>query len=354
MRMEQFRKYLSQAGVLDAYTSLPSHVQDRIHGRLRPPYDIRLAQFLHKDQMAKAIHKHIQKVGKTHMVDTPTGPISHNDIFQLMTFMGVSFTDQTWQRVHHTQWDNIEPLKKVVSGISSAFFKPDVDPVDISHEFIHKMYDVINRASDPRAIYYQFDNMGERLILTGTPVQSKHIYFKGHSHTCYQVNRAGDVNEAIQHNNKPVWIEEHAIRRVLERLHECNWVFNDVAYCVHDWTPITYRDQMFLPHKSDRRMLTGYFPVIDTPDGYVLTTFLFVTMDGTPEGDKLSKRLKVDRTDKEYLNLDNYDAAALAKDPTLAKIMCDAGLGDLVTLGGMMSECHHVDPTYVKKYLRIA
>ena len=71
-------------------------------------------------------------------------------------------------------------------------------------------------------------------------------------------------------------------------------------------------------------------------DGVILIeTALFLTMNGTPEGDLLWARLGLRREDKEYLRLDDpatFVASDVRFDPELVKILTECGCGHLFNL----------------------
>lgn len=68
----------------------------------------------------------------------------------------------------------------------------------------------------------------------------------------------------------------------------------------------------------------------------VVRTFLFLTMDGTPEGDALQRTLRLARDDKGYLGLDDFRmflSTDLTLDDRLAEILAGRGCGGLFELG---------------------
>ena len=79
----------------------------------------------------------------------------------------------------------------------------------------------------------------------------------------------------------------------------------------------------------------GYFVALRLEDRILLKTFLFLTMQGTPESDLLYHKLHLTRRDIEYLNLDELAAfrdPEVRHDPTLVKLLNDCGCGHLLTL----------------------
>ena len=64
----------------------------------------------------------------------------------------------------------------------------------------------------------------------------------------------------------------------------------------------------------------------------LIQTFLFITMDGTPEGAEFWRRLRLSGADRAYLGLDDlrtYAESDLKSDPELVRILSDCGCGHL-------------------------
>jgi hypothetical protein len=89
----------------------------------------------------------------------------------------------------------------------------------------------------------------------------------------------------------------------------------------------------------------GYFAVSLAHSKLVIRTFLFRTMDGTPEGKLLRQNLRLARSDKEYLGLDQLETFALSdiqNDPKLVALLEQCGCGHLLRI---------VRPGAVQEYL---
>jgi len=77
----------------------------------------------------------------------------------------------------------------------------------------------------------------------------------------------------------------------------------------------------------------GYFVCDLIDDKVVLRTFLFLTMQGTPESNRLRQKLGMLRRDVEETGLDRVETVVdsdLADDPALAGVMSECGLGHLL------------------------
>ncbi len=93
-------------------------------------------------------------------------------------------------------------------------------------------------------------------------------------------------------------------------------------------------------------------------DKVVVRTFLFLTMDGTPEGARLRSQLRLRRDDKEYLELDTFYAfvhSDLKQDPDLVRVLSECGCGQLfeVPMGASVDEEMKGYAAEVRKFLRM-
>ena len=105
----------------------------------------------------------------------------------------------------------------------------------------------------------------------------------------------------------PVYVQEHALQRLRERVtieQENGWVDDFVWQSLKSPVFAKGRDGSILAEYRFSEYKLGYFVVEFVDDLAIITTFLFLTMNGTPEGDKLYDLLRVTRSDKTYLGLD--------------------------------------------------
>jgi hypothetical protein len=165
----------------------------------------------------------------------------------------------------------------------------------------------------------------------------------------------------MQLHGKLVWVDSHVIRRMKNRLRS-PYTQCLLADAVNDSAnmPASELNSPGLPiYGSDCKV--GYVPLTETPIGYVMRTFRFITMQGCPEGDRLSKLLGLEREDIAALRLDSIDAVGLTRDSKLSDIMIQAGLQDLVVLADVFAndkdileanrELFDKDLTFARQYL---
>lgn len=86
----------------------------------------------------------------------------------------------------------------------------------------------------------------------------------------------------------------------------------------------------------------GHLVARRVPHGALVTTFLFLTMQGTPESHRLRAALRLRRPDVEYTGLDDLHSfinSDLADDPELAEVFRTCGCGDLLRLCSDEAPC---------------
>jgi hypothetical protein len=127
------------------------------------------------------------------------------------------------------------------------------------------------------------------------------------------------------------------------------------------------RDGAFLVEYYFGKYKIGYLLARKQDDLILVETFLFLTMDGTPEGDELLKQLRLKRADKEYQGLDDlrtFVSTDLAVDTELVEIFTKCGCGHLFELGKALRDeqipeefaSRFLAPGYaagIRKYLRM-
>jgi hypothetical protein len=163
------------------------------------------------------------------------------------------------------------------------------------------------------------------------------------------------INES---GNYPLYVQSHAIRNLHERV-----PIGDGGL-VHDamWQSL-YSPKVAQNHKGEYLIeyrcfdyKLGYFVAEVVEQSILVTTFLFLTMQGTPEAISLFDRLQLKRPDIEQLGLDslgNYLFTDLQKDSELVSIFDTCGCGHLLKMARPETQ-HDWESGYardVRKYL---
>jgi hypothetical protein len=143
------------------------------------------------------------------------------------------------------------------------------------------------------------------------------------------------------HRKLPVYVQQHALRRLHERVNLVT-----AAPYLEAWL----EDSLSKPRIVERQGSRGQHLIVEYRIGkhrfgylactvlrrmIVVRTFKFLTMRSTPEGRRLEKRLKITRADVDHLGLhrlDTFTQTDLTQDHSLRYLLKKAGCGHLLTL----------------------
>ena len=163
-----------------------------------------------------------------------------------------------------------------------------------------------------------------------------------------------------------VYLQKHALERLQERI-DC-FPFNIVYLQMCE----SFDKPEVLPAGHMRALVSfyffgmklGYF-VVEARDGLaVVRTFLFLTNDSTPEGQKLQQKIGLQRHDKQYTGLDKLSTFLLTdlpKDEDLCRLLREAGCHSLLSCDEHLLEIAKPNqgsrlPTarHIREYLMLA
>ena len=143
----------------------------------------------------------------------------------------------------------------------------------------------------------------------------------------------------VEVKRMPVFIQQHALDRLRERTSPTNDEMGDLFLTVcetfYEEPEVIAKDGSFLIPCTYNKEKVGYFWCIIADGAVLIMTFLFLTMDGTPEGKQLWKKLRLGRCDKEYLGLDSlklFLTSDLRSDPEFMALLRECKCDHLLTL----------------------
>lgn len=157
-----------------------------------------------------------------------------------------------------------------------------------------------------------------------------------------------------------VYIQQHALDRLKERL-------DIIPGIVHFITFLIFSEKN-IPHHKMKDYSLVEFRLSDLKAGYLLVrlvdakllvqSFLFLTNNDTPEGEKLKSLVALEKEDKIYLQIDTlpaFNAYHFEKNERLSKLFTAAGCASLLKLGHVKEfsvlEMKDKDPESIIKYL---
>lgn len=143
-----------------------------------------------------------------------------------------------------------------------------------------------------------------------------------------------DVGVIDNHKKLPIYIQEHAIARLAERLDSCNNNFIYDHVCRSLMQPVVRgksKDCYLIEYRYFDIKL-GYLIVSKQDNKALIRSFKFITMMGTPEFKALKNKLGGSQEDFAYLGLDKIQtllSSDIKKDSKVLDIFKDCGLGHL-------------------------
>jgi hypothetical protein len=145
---------------------------------------------------------------------------------------------------------------------------------------------------------------------------------------------AATVKKKNDQRSYPVYVTQHTLDRLRERITLTGPEVEDFM-----WQSLTKpilrdadRTDEFLCEYRLGGHLLGYFPIRREADRIICKTFLFLTMQGTPESRLLNQRLRLVRKDIEEKDLNAlglFLTTDIQDDPVLRKIFNECGCGHL-------------------------
>ena len=183
--------------------------------------------------------------------------------------------------------------------------------------------------SEPRVIRVEIDGHRRRAFQVGVPKQLNGIEWM----------KCDGAPFGHGGHPLPVFLQSHALRRLRERL--AGTFDTEVALqmgltcSLLEPTVVERSGEDYLISFHFYGIRVGYLVARVVDEKLLITTFLFLTMQGTPEHRQMKERLRLSRPDIEYQDLDKL-ATFLTKDvladDELVKVLEEAGCGSLLDL----------------------
>jgi hypothetical protein len=184
--------------------------------------------------------------------------------------------------------------------------------------------------NEPRPVRAEIDGLQRPAYQCGLPLWTDGIVW---------IEADGELFGLDAGRKHPVCIQSHALRKLKERFPADGTVEEVVQYgmlesltdlCVVERQGDSY---WIAYHVGGRRL--GYLVARVAQGKIVITTFLFLTMEGTPEFRKLREKLGLCRRDIQHEGLDRLEtflSPAILQDQDLVRLLEECGCGSLLAL----------------------
>ncbi|WP_372648006.1 hypothetical protein [Draconibacterium sp.] len=178
--------------------------------------------------------------------------------------------------------------------------------------------EIWKKDNNPRTIYHLFLNTKQQFV----PFEVKAEYF--------------GINSMMHNLSIKIFIQKHAIARIKERLgiHFFHISYSLVVMAMYNKPIEIETGKSYLFPVTYGKVKVGYLKAELTGNKLVILTFLFLTNNGTPEGQKLNN-IGLEKEDKKYLGIDKLDIfinSDIKNDERLTQFFKSADCGDLFKL----------------------
>lgn len=148
----------------------------------------------------------------------------------------------------------------------------------------------------------------------------------------------------------PVYIQDHAIRRIFERIDciQSNAIISSIYGSVRDCIVTSDRGKYIFEFKI-LDVKVGYLSAVLIEGNIVIRTFLFLTFNGTPEGKRLEDFIGLKALDTKYLKMDklsSFMTGKLRENEELRSIFEKADCLHLVELYDKLDQFSAVHPDH--------
>lgn len=220
---------------------------------------------------------------------------------------------------------------------------------DLTRQVIRFIPERVEKPQSASGNFVYYNNY----LLEEKDVETETLEIDGHKRTIYRVcatNTEGFIPLTItpeklgmkgllQNFPLKVFIQMHALERIETRLGKLFRLFHYHyiirAFLAAEPIPADEKNSFLIPLTNGKIRL-GYLKADVKGDKLVIRTFLFLTNNGTPEGKKLNHLIGLQKADKKYLGIDKLSTFILSdirKDEKLKALFCEAGCGELFSLG---------------------
>lgn len=218
---------------------------------------------------------------------------------------------------------------------------------DITHQTIRFVYEETDKATSMFCTKAYYNNF----IVEQKKAETEVLEINGHKRTIYRICMnmkqelipltiaAGQlgIEGVMQKFRLKVFIQQHALNRIEERLGK-RFLFLSyflvLIATLGEAIPLAGNNTYLFPLTNGFTKL-GYLKGDLIGDKVVIRTFLFLTNNGTPEGEKLQKLFGLEKADKKYLGIDKLSTFVLSdikENEQLKTLFCEAGCGGLFEL----------------------
>jgi hypothetical protein len=272
------------------------------------------SQFSGSDRVVKDMASLLKKVKVCK--DKLSPPISLNTYFTSFKFIARCKIDEDVKD---------EDMRGVIEKASSIF---TADWEKTIRELTNAIFFILFTNGDFRKRLFAFKyedrprspGCSFRIVIQKFDPEVREFELDGVIRKTYRVGRSGkgSVVYWCRYNfmgrEYPIYIQNHAIEALEKRIDtsKTSELLYDLALNLEKPKLKFYKGKYLLDFYMNNRVKVGYFVCSFVSGCIILRTFLFITYESTPEGDRITKKLELDRESKIYMGLEKYSTYELA------------------------------------------
>jgi hypothetical protein len=388
-RIARFAGVLEEMGIAEEFAAMPRRFQEIIVQRKFPDPVIEFDETFPSDEQHRALAKMLGKQFDEARIEVEGTELAVKDYLAIVPALrGVILGTINQANVPPTcmefvraaqpvveRWLEEEYLMEVGSVLHRAVIVPLVGRSRLDGRMLFA--DLCNDSTPQQKVHV-------RMTVSSTVAPSMQVIIDGKPRPAVRVGTSNEYTGVrwATWDGKPLVIQSHALRQLRSRV---NLPF--MADYLEAWLERSLAQPVIVegPRAGAAGSVMVEYRIHDQRLGYVVLTptaehggdrgagaggvavvrtFLFLTMQGTPEARMLQQRLRLSRRDVEWLKLDDLAAFTqtdLREDDQLRGLLQDCGCGHLFDLAedgrfGEASFAPQPKPlaAEVRKYLRMA
>ncbi len=284
-----------------------------------------------------------------------------------MNFHDVKWIDDFNKRIDMDKFnDTLLRAAKHLDGLNDLFYYYTMDLTDFIFWF--KIELVPPHAGSNQQIYILYVNVEDAQPKHFHTIDGKRIAFpivwpQTQRGLKYFTVNPSIFNEDFSENNPAiVYIQRHAIQRLKERLDGVGLhaIQRSLCYSIQECLFVKLQDNKLLINYYLGKTKVGYLVADYIDDAVLIHTFLFITANGTPEGQKLYNLSGLKKLDKKYLSIDKLSTfinSDICKNEDLITLFKNADCDSLFEIEDAVKEIANMQDELViadsiTKYLR--
>jgi hypothetical protein len=193
------------------------------------------------------------------------------------------------------------------------------------------------RSTKPRVKYVKVDGQRRKACQTCLPLGGHEIFWHEWEESVLDLSSGGRL---------PVYVQSHAVDRLCSRLETNSEIDYALLVLLNSvGSPKVVKRESgvtWLEARTSFERRIGYFLVVPAEGVALVKTFLFLTMEGTPESELLYKENRLQRQDIEHLGLDKlatFMRPDMVKDENIAEMFKRCGCGQLLEVHSERPPC---------------